>query len=142
MTPVEQFGYRPVEPPTERSFAFVFFGFFSLIAVWPLVRGLSLRPASLCSGAAAVLFLALGLWWPSLLRLPNLWWFRLALLLNRVMSPVVATLLFFCVFTPFGLLLRMAGKDLLRLRWDPSASSYWIARDPPGPAAARMLDQF
>jgi Saxitoxin biosynthesis operon protein SxtJ len=142
MTPAEQFGYRPLAPPTERSFALVFSAFFSLVAVWPVVHGYGVGAGSFYSGAVAAAFLALGLWRPSLLRLPNLWWFRLAILLNRVMSPLVATLLFFCIFAPFGLILRMAGKDLLRLRWDPGASSYWIARDPPGPPASSMRDQF
>ena len=51
---------------------------------------------------------------PSVLRIPNLIWFRFGSLLNRIVSPVVTSLLFFLVFTPFALILRMAGKDLLR----------------------------
>jgi hypothetical protein len=50
--------------------------------------------------------------------------------------------MFFLVFTPFALILRMAGKDLLRLRRDPAAASYWIERDPPGPPPESMVEQF
>jgi hypothetical protein len=36
--------------------------------------------------------------------------------------------LFFGVLTPVVIVMRWAGTDLLRLRIDPSASSYWIRR--------------
>jgi hypothetical protein len=36
--------------------------------------------------------------------------------------------LFFCVLTPIGLVLRFTGRDRLRLRLDRRAPSYWIAR--------------
>lgn len=40
---------------------------------------------------------------------------------------------FWLLVTPLGLVLRLAGKDLLRLRRDRGASSYWQAARPPGP---------
>jgi hypothetical protein len=40
-----------------------------------------------------------------------------------------------------GLALRLFGKDLLRLRRDPSAATYWIAREEPTRPDA-MKDQF
>jgi hypothetical protein len=41
-----------------------------------------------------------------------------------------------------ALVLRALGKDLLRLKRDPKADSYWIAREPPGPAPGSMSKQF
>ena len=126
-------------PPSERSFAWVFTAFFAVLALWPVWRGRPVRWWGL--GVALLVFLA-GLVRPSVLRLPNLIWFRIGTLLNRIISPVVTPLMFFLVFTPFGLILRMAGKDLLRLRRDPSAASYWIERNPPGPPPESMVEQF
>jgi len=126
-------------PPSERSFAWVFTAFFTAVAFWPAWRGRPVRWWAV--GAAALVFLA-GLLRPSILRIPNLAWFRLGSLLNRIVSPIVTSLLFFAVFTPFALVLRMAGKDLLHLRRDPAARSYWIERNPPGPAPESMADQF
>ena len=37
--------------------------------------------------------------------------------------------------------LRLLRKDLLRLRWDPTAASYWIEREP-GPNPETMRQQF
>jgi hypothetical protein len=57
-------------------------------------------------------------------------------------SPVVLGIMFFLVVTPIGLLMRAFGKDPLRLRFDKSASSYWLDRTPPGPPPESLSDQF
>ena len=67
---------------------------------------------------------------------------RLALLLNRIMTPVIMAALFFLVVTPLAVAVRLAGKDSLRLKWRRGAASYWIVRDPPGPDAATMRNPF
>ena len=41
-----------------------------------------------------------------------------------------------------ALLVRAKGKDLLRLKREPEATSYWIAREPPAPAPGSMSKQF
>jgi hypothetical protein len=41
-----------------------------------------------------------------------------------------------------GLFMRMLGKDLLRLKYDPDARSYWILREPPGPEKDSLHRQF
>lgn len=43
---------------------------------------------------------------------------------------------------PIGLIMRARGKDLLRLKFDRAARSYWIERDPPGPPPETMRKQF
>lgn len=55
---------------------------------------------------------------------------------------VLLAILFFLVIAPIGLLLRLFGRDVLRLRRDPAAASYWIPRRPPGPAPDSMKSQF
>lgn len=50
----------------------------------------------------------------------------------------VLMLCFLLVVTPLGLALRLAGKDLLRLRRDPAARSYWRDARP----ASRLDDMF
>jgi hypothetical protein len=34
------------------------------------------------------------------------------------------------------------GKDFLRRKYDPSAASYWIVREPPGPSTDSFKNQF
>ena len=61
------------------------------------------------------------------------------------MEPVTSVLgfLFFVVITPMGVLMRLFGKDPLKLRRDADKSeSYWIERTPPGPRSESFVDQF
>ena len=69
-------------------------------------------------------------------------WVKLGALLYVIVSPIVMALLFYLTVTPLALLMRVPGKDPLRLRRDPNAASYWIERTPPGPAPESMKNQF
>lgn len=86
----------------------------------------------LLSGLAG-LFLVVSLVAPRLL-LPIEWaWMRLAHGLGAVMTVVLVTVTFFIAITPLGLLLRLLGKDLLNIRFDPTRRSYWIPVESDGP---------
>jgi hypothetical protein len=45
--------------------------------------------------------------------------------IGQVIGKVLLTLLFFLLVTPMGLLLRLLGKDLLRLKKTPDQATYW-----------------
>jgi hypothetical protein len=94
------------------------------------------------SGGLAAFFLAAGLLRPSILNVLNLIWLRFGVLLHGVVNPIVMALLFYGTVLPTGLVMRMLGKDLLRLKRQPNADSYWILRQPPGPLPETMKDQF
>ena len=94
------------------------------------------------TGGLAVLFVAAALLRPSVLHPLNLVWLRFGLLLHKVVNPVVMALLFYGTVLPTGLIMRLMGKDLLRLKRQPDADSYWIVRRPPGPSPETMRDQF
>lgn len=94
------------------------------------------------TGGLAVLLLAVAWLRPSILGPLNSIWLRLGLLLHRVANPIVMALLFYGTVLPTGLVMRLKGRDLLRLKREPDAVSYWIVRDPPGPSPETMRDQF
>src|SRR4051812_324434 len=124
--------------PSDRNFGWVFTAAFLTFGLWPRLHGRPVRPGWL---AAAAVLLAISLVRPSLLHLPNLAWTRLGLLLGKVMNPLVTGLLFFVVFTPAALVLRLRGKDLLKLAREPEAESYWERRTPSDETAS-MINQF
>jgi hypothetical protein len=127
------------ETSSDRSFGLVFAGVLTLLAAHNAWHHRALWPLWL---ALAAVFLVLALVRPQVLAPLNRIWTRLGLLLGRVMSPVVLGLMYFVIVTPIGVLMRWVGQDPLRLRGDPGAHSYWIVRDPPGPAGESMRDQF
>jgi energy-coupling factor transporter transmembrane protein EcfT len=92
--------------------------------------------------AAAAIFLVLALVLPSALSVPNRIWTKFGLLLSYVMHPLIMGLLFFFTVTPIGMIMRAAGKDPLRSKLDRSATSYWLPRDPSGPAPNSFKNQF
>lgn len=100
------------------------------------------RPARAWAVAVSVSLLMVTLAAPSLLTPLNRLWMRFGLLLHRLFSPILLGLIFFGMFTPLAWLLRMRQQDLLGLRFDAAADTYWIARDPPGPAPKSMAHQF
>jgi hypothetical protein len=126
------------QPGSDRTFGLVMAGASALLS---LVNGWHLGRVWPWTLAAAVLFLIAALLWPSSLRPLNRLWMKLGLLLHRIVNPIVMGLLFYGTIWPTGLVMRMRGRDLLRLKRDPSAASYWIARVP-GPAPETMKDQF
>lgn len=65
----------------------------------------------------------------------------LNIVFHHAVTPVVTTLVYYLAIVPIGLGLRAFGKDMLLLRLDPVAPSYWIKRDPPGPARNSMSRQ-
>jgi hypothetical protein len=126
-------------PGSDRNFGFVFTAFFSIVGLYPLRYGLPIRPWAL--GLAALFLLAAGAA-PRVLHVPNVIWFRFGLLLAKVVNPIVLSLLYLVAFVPTGLLLRAVGKDPMRVKRDPSASTYWLPRTPPGPEPESMKMQF
>ena len=58
-------------------------------------------------------------------------------------KPIVMGLVYFGVVTPMAILAHILGKDFLRLRRDPAASTYWVIRQQEQePAPERLRDQF
>lgn len=130
---------EPVRGSSDRGFGLVFTALFVLIGLGPLVAGHPWRPWALI---VAALFLGLALLRPSLLAPLNRLWTRFGLLLHRVTNPLLMGLVFFLAVTPTAFIMRLMGKDPLRLRIDRSAKSYWIDRTPPGPEPDTMRNQF
>jgi hypothetical protein len=67
---------------------------------------------------------------------------RLGHLLGRVTTPIVLGIVYVSTVVPLAVLARAVGRDVLRLRRDPQASSYWIPRDPPGPDPASLANPY
>jgi predicted membrane metal-binding protein len=132
-------GDGAVQTSSDRSFGMVFAVVFAVIGLWPVLFGGTPRWWSL---AISAIFLAVAIIRSGILAPLNRLWTKFGLLLNRIVSPLVMGLLFFLVITPFALVMRLTGKDLLRLKHDPEAESYWILREPPGPSPETIKNQY
>lgn len=128
-----------IRPGSDRSFGLVFAAVLAIVALWPLLGRDQPRWWALVAAAALVLIAVTK---ARLLRPLNYLWFRFGMLLARVVNPVVMGAVFFLCITPIALFMRGRNKDLLLLRWRRDDKSYWIAREPAGPAPESMKNQF
>ena len=76
---------------------------------------------------------------PKMLSVPNKLWFRIATAMGTVLAPLVMAFIYIISVVPIGLIMRLAGKDLLRKKLDRNATTYWILRTEP---LRSMRDQF
>jgi len=111
--------------PSNRSFGFVFFIVFFVIALWPILKGENLRVWSLI---ISLIFLILGVLNSSLLTPLNKVWMKFGLFLGSIVSPIIMGIVFFGVVTPIGLLMRIFGKDILKLKKN-KVETYWEHKD-------------
>ena len=125
-----------IKPPSPRGTGIVFAVAALIVAV--IFRRNAPVWISACAVAAVLGIMAAAR--PALLGPLNIAWFRLGLLINRVVNPVVMLLTILVAFMPMGLLMRIWRDPLLRRR-RPEAASYWVAREPAGPGHS-MKNQF
>ena len=125
--------------PSDRRFGLTFAVIFGIIGGGRLALGHSY--SGLWLGAAAALALC-ALYLPAALGPINRVWLRVGLVLYKIVNPIIMALLFFSTIVPIGIVMRLRGKDPLRLRRDQDASSYWIGREPPNSPSETMRNQF
>jgi|TARA_B110000438_G_C15681969_1_gene592819 hypothetical protein len=120
---------------SNKSFGIVFFIVFFIVSLLPLLNNGEIRIWSLIIG---LIFLILGLLKSNLLTPLNKIWFKFGIFLGKIVSPFVMGVIFFCVVTPIGLLMRIIKKDLLNLKYNKDYS-YWVKKDGP---KSKMKNQF
>jgi len=123
----------------DRSFGLVFTAFFVLLGLWPMVHNRRVRIWAL---GLSMPFLLSALAFPRVLGPLNIIWTQLGKLLAKVTNPLITGLMFYLIFAPTGVILRLLGNDLLRMKYDRGSATYWIRRDPAGLGSESMRNQF
>ena len=115
---------KDIKISSNKSFGIVFAVVFSLIALWPLIKGNEIRLWSLI---IAIIFLMLGLLNSKILTPLNKLWFKLGILLGNFIAPIIMGIIFFFVVTPTGIIMKLLRKDLIKLKKN-NDESYWIEK--------------
>jgi hypothetical protein len=53
-------------------------------------------------------------------------WMKCASFIGAIITGILIIFIFYLVFTPVGIFLRIIKKDVLNLKKDPKLDSYWI----------------
>ena len=120
---------------SNKSFGIVFFSFFLIISLYPLLNEGSIRIWAIVT---ATIFLILGLANSTILSPLNKIWFKFGIFLGNFVSPIIMGIVFFAVVTPTSLLMRVFGNNLLGLK-KSNKNSYWIKKPL---IKSKMKDQF
>ena len=117
---------KNIKISSNRSFGLVFFAFFLIISLWPLINDAEIRIWSLI---ISIIFLLLGLFNSKILTPLNKLWFKFGIILGKFVAPIVMGIVFFLVVTPTGIIMRLTGKNLLGLKKDIKKDTYWIKKN-------------
>ena len=117
-----------IELPSNRKFGFFFTFVMAVTAAYFYSVG-NLTLVYVFTGAASI-FLAITLIKSDMLLSLNKLWMRLGVLLGMVVSPIALGVIFFVLITPIAVLMRLRGRDELRLQYNQK-SSHWISRSEP-----------
>ena len=111
---------------TNRSFGLLFFIFFLILGLWPLIN--SNKEVNYFFIIISIFFLVLGLINSKLLTPLNKLWIKLGEILGIIIAPMIMALIYFVILTPISLTVRIFGKDLLGLKFSQDIRTYWIKR--------------
>ena len=110
---------------SEKSFGILFSIFFLLIAIWPLLEDNTIRFWAL---SISFIFFVLAYLKQELLKPLNVGWIKLGESLGKIVAPVVMALIYFFILTPLSFIIKIFGKDLLKIKFSKN-NSYWIKRE-------------
>ena len=117
--------FLEIELPSNRKFGFFFTFVFVVAATYFYYSANTTWTYAFVATALAFLLVTL-IKSDALLPLNKLW-MRFGHLLGIIVSPIVLGIIFFGLFTPIALLMRLSGRDELRLKLTQK-TSHWISR--------------
>ena len=111
-----------------RQFGLLVGAVFTVIGLWPLVfLGEPLRLWAIVIGG---LLIACGGALPSVLAPIHKGWMWVGHILGWINTRILLGIVFYALFTPIGLVLRLMGKDTMRQAFAESSTTYRVVRSP------------
>ncbi|MDZ7818381.1 MAG: hypothetical protein U5K55_07080 [Aliarcobacter sp.] len=109
-----------------KIFVYIWMGIFSIIGIYPIVNYEKVNLIFI--GIAFLLYIV------SIINLnffSNFYnvWMRIGEFLGRISSSIIMFFLFFGIYTPISLVLKIFSKDLLNKKINKDKSTYWIKRE-------------
>ena len=131
--------YSEVELPSNRKFGFFFATLFLFFGLYCLLSGSMIF--STIFFILAISFITAAIFHNKLLLPLNKIWAKLGLILGKIISPIILGVIFFGVFASIGFLMRLFGRDELRLKVK-ERKSYWKKREPLNKIDYNFKQQF
>ena len=130
--------FSKIELPSNKKFGFFFTFVFAVTSAY-FFYSVNIMWAYLFISASFIFLVITLVKSDALLPLNHLW-MRFGLLLSIIVSPVVLGAIFFGLFTPLATIMRLRGRDELKLKFSDKAS-HWIFRNEPNKSGS-FKNQF
>ena len=121
-----------------RTFGLIWAFIFLVIATYPLLKENNIRYWSLYTSLG---FIGISLVYPRFYKIIYFYqsWIKFGDCVGKINSKIIIFILFYFLFLPIGILLKIFRKDLLGKKTDSAATSYFIDREK---QPAEMENQF
>lgn len=108
-----------------RKFGVLMAVFVPIVLIYILPKVMVINATAAAIGMAAT-FAGLALVKPVSLERLYLAWIKLGNLLGRINTKILLTLIYFLFLVPYALVLRLFGRQVLRLKFEADAKTYKI----------------
>jgi hypothetical protein len=116
-----------IKLPSNKKFGYFFTFIFGLSAVYFYSKELISWSYIMLLASAVFLFIAFA---KADILLPlNKLWMSFGLILSMIVSPLFLGAIFFGIFTPIALVMRLSGRDELRLKFYKKPSHWIVCRE-------------
>ena len=114
-----------LELPSNRKFGFFFSGLFLIAAVYSMY--IEILSIAFVFFTMFCFLIVISLFLSKLLLPFNKIWMFFGFFLGLIISPIVMGIIFFGLITPYGMIMRIMGRDELKLIKNKN-KSYWTIR--------------
>ena len=125
--------------PTNKNFGYFFSLIFFIFAIYFFFTDKKII-SSIFISLFIIIFL-ISFIKPSLLFFFNKMWMYFGYFLGIVFSSIILSFIFFLLFTPISLIMKIFKRDELRIRKEVCLT-YWRIRSPAGPERSSLKNQF
>ena len=108
---------------SNKAFGILFFIIFLIVALYPLI--FNKGELIIWSLIVSLLFLVLGLSNSSLLTPLKIIWINFGIILGRLISPLIISLLYFLIIFPTAIYVKLFKKNYIDINNEKSLETYW-----------------
>ena len=108
---------------SEKSFGLLLSFIVILFFLYPLINN---EKPNYYFLATSALLLIVALFYSKILKYPALLWYKLGLILHKILSPIILFIVYFFSIVIVGLIMKVFRRDTLKKKYDKNIKSYWI----------------
>lgn len=115
-----------IKLPSNQKFGYFFTLVFIIISIYFYFKEINIL--FYISAIISIVFFLITSFRANILKPLNKLWMKFGLILGKIINPIIMGVIYFFIFSPIGILIRLFGRDELGLRLK-NKKTYWIKRN-------------